>query len=399
MKNQPVMSKPNSIDKYFQKVMSQPKIARTDEDPSTLPGTSKESTESPGLNRNDPQPEQETQNKGNLLHTPNQPSQYNFPKKRYGNQYRSVQSIWFSEYPWLHYDEKKDSLFCYICSNQYLKGNLASAKNTEQAFISNGFSNWKKALLKFKDHQTSECHKLAVDCEIVLPKTNHNIIDASNSNAQDVRTQNRHCLAKVIESLQYLARQGIPIRGNEDEDSNFIQLLKLRAKDDSVLESWMKDKVQYTSHDVQNEIIAPMANEVIRDLVRETGENYFSLICDEYADISNKEQLPFCLRWVNSNLDAFEDFIGFYQIPNIGADTIASVIQDALQRLPLSIDKCRGQCYDGASNMFGKKTGVATRILQLQPKAHPTHCHGHILSLGVKDLVKCCPTQWILQRN
>lgn len=161
----------------------------------------------------------------------------------------------------------------------------------------------------------------------------------------------------------------------------------------------MKDKVQYTSHDVQNEIIAPMANEVIRDLVREIGENYFSLICDEYADISNKEQLPFCLRWVNSNLDAFEDFIGFYQIPNIGADTIASVIQDALQRLPLSIDKCRGQCYDGASNMFGKKTGVATRILQLQPKAHPTHCHGHILSLGVKDLVKCCPTQWILQRN
>lgn len=40
--------------------------------------------------------------------------------------------------------------------------------------------------------------------------------------------------------------------------------------------------------------------------------------------------------------------------------------------------------------MFGKKTGVATRILQLQPKAHPTHCHGHSLSLGVKDAVRSC---------
>jgi len=69
------MSKTNSIDKYFQKVTRQPKIARTDEDLSTLPGTSQESTESPGQNRNDPQPEQETQNKGNLLLTPNQPSQ------------------------------------------------------------------------------------------------------------------------------------------------------------------------------------------------------------------------------------------------------------------------------------------------------------------------------------
>ena len=124
----------------------QPKITRTDEDPSTLPGTSQESTESPGQNRNDPQPEQETQNKGNLLLTPNQPSQYNFPKKRYGNQYRSVQSTWFSEYPWLHYDEKK-TLFCYICSNQYLNGNLASAKNTEQAFTSNGFLNPMACLL------------------------------------------------------------------------------------------------------------------------------------------------------------------------------------------------------------------------------------------------------------
>ena len=133
-----------------------------------------------------------------------------------------------------------------------------------------------------------------------------------------------------------------------------------------------------------------MANEVIRDLVGEIGENYFSLICDEYTDISNKEQLTFCLRWVNSNLDAYEDFIGFYQIPNIGADTIASAIEDALLQLPLSTDKCRGQCYDGASNMFGKKTGVATGILQLQPKAHPTHCHGHSLSLGVKDAVRSC---------
>ena len=100
--------------------------------------------------------------------------------------------------------------------------------------------------------------------------------------------------------------------------------------------------------------------------------------------------MTFCLRWVNSNLDTYKDFIGFYQIPNIGADTIASAIQDALLRLPLSIDKCRGQCYDGASNKFGKKTGVATRILQLQPKAHPTHCQGHSLSLGIKDAVRSC---------
>ena len=133
-----------------------------------------------------------------------------------------------------------------------------------------------------------------------------------------------------------------------------------------------------------------MANELIRDLLRQIGDNYFSLICDEYTDISNKEQLTLCLRWFDSDLEAHEDFVGFYQIPNIGADIITLVIQDALIRLPLSIDKCRGQCYDGANNMFGKKTGVATRIQELQPKAYPTHCHGHSLCLGVKDAVRSC---------
>ena len=40
------------------------------------------------------------------------------------------------------------------------------------------------------------------------------------------------------------------------------------------------------------------------------------------------------------------------------------------------------------SNMLGHRTGVANRIQDLQPKAYPTHCHGHSLSLSVKDITK-----------
>ena len=39
---------------------------------------------------------------------------------------------------------------------------------------------------------------------------------------------------------------------------------------------------------------------------------------------------------------------------------------------------------------MGHKTGVAKRIQVLQPKAYPTHCHGHSLSLTVKDTTKNC---------
>ena len=85
-----------------------------------------------------------------------------------------------------------------------------------------------------------------------------------------------------------------------DDESNFIQLLKLRGKDLSLLLKWLERKEdRYTSHDIQNEIIAIMANHVTRDLVSEISSGFFSIICDEYTDISNKEQLTICIRWVD----------------------------------------------------------------------------------------------------
>ena len=78
----------------------------------------------------------------------------------------------------------------------------AAARNTEHAFMSNGFLNWKKTLLTFKDHQTSESRNLLLSVRLFSKKTN-----LSNSNAQNIRTQNHHCLAKIIKTLQYLVRR------------------------------------------------------------------------------------------------------------------------------------------------------------------------------------------------
>ena len=53
--------------------------------------------------------------------------------------------------------------------------------------------------------------------------------------------------------------------------------------------------------------------------------------------------------------------------------------------MQLSLQNLRAQAYDGASNMLGKKTGVATQILAEQPNALVTHCQGHSLNLGVNN--------------
>ena len=35
--------------------------------------------------------------------------------------------------------------------------------------------------------------------------------------------------------------------------------------------------------------------------------------------------------------------------------------------MSLSVQNCRGQCYDGANNMVGSKSGVATQIQKKEP--------------------------------
>ena len=61
------------------------------------------------------------------------------------------------------------------------------------------------------------------------------------------------------------------------------------------------------------------------------------------------------------------------------SEKISSVnaIKDGFIRMQLS-QNLRAQGYDGASNMLGKKSGVA------QPKVLATHCHGHSLNIDIK---------------
>ena len=56
----------------------------------------------------------------------------------------------------------------------------------------------------------------------------------------------------------------------------------------------------------------------------------------------------------------------------------------------LKLKYCRGQCYDGSSNMTGVRNGVAKHLTDEQPQEIFTHCYGHALNLAVGDTVKRC---------
>ena len=115
---------------------------------------------------------------------------------------------------------------------------------------------------------------------------------------------------------------------------------------------------------------------------------FFTIMADKTADVSIKEQLVVCIRWVDDKFVIHEDFIGMMPLGRTTSAQIVETLRDALQQMNLNIQNARGQCYDGAATMSGEKSGVATQIKSVNGKCLYTHCYGHALNLAVADAIK-----------
>ena len=49
-------------------------------------------------------------------------------------------------------------------------------------------------------------------------------------------------LIKILENVRYLAHQGLPFRGHDDSNGNFIQFMLLQGVDCPIVEAWMNKK-------------------------------------------------------------------------------------------------------------------------------------------------------------
>ena len=61
----------------------------------------------------------------------------------------------------------------------------------------------------------------------------------------------------------------------------------------------------------------------------------FTLVADETANVANIEQLVICVRRVDEQLNAHEEFLGFHPIPDTTANTIVSVLKVSIKVLTL----------------------------------------------------------------
>ena len=187
----------------------------------------------------------------------------------------------------------------------------------------------------------------------------------------------RTALRKIFSTLRIFGRQGLPIRGADDENSNFLTILRAQAEDVLELESGLK-KTKYTwlHHDIQNEILEIMANKIVFANLEEIRKAvFYAILIDETPDVSRKEQISICFTVVSLELVSTEYFMGFYTTVSTKAETLFEIMKDILIRFQLPLNKLRGQCYEGASNVSERISGLQQRVQQEEPRALYVHCN------------------------
>lgn len=316
---------------------------------------------------------------------------------------RRYNVTWEDTYKWLRYSPSMDAAFCAPC---IAFTNTDSGRAAGDKLVSSGLKDWKNVIGSkrgaFKAHEESNYHQDA------LIKASHfmkvqsgedkSIKSKISKTYEDTVKRNREIIMSIIDVVIVLGQRNIPFRGHswdkitKQEDGNFDCFVRWKAEDKPILKTHLVSaayNAKYMSPDIQNELIELAGQEVLDTILeRAKAAKFFSVMADECTDVANLEQMAICIRFAEESNVISEEFIGFVALEKVDAASITRAILNKLAECNLDVKNLRGQGYDGASVMSGVKSGVCTRICEVQPLAEYHHCRAHALNLVISSSCK-----------
>ena len=319
---------------------------------------------------------------------------------------RSFRRVWLDDYSWLCYSPSNYGGYCLPCT--LFSHKVPNKTNKATNLISTAQSHWSDSVSTFKRHQTKS----------VLHKDTTNILNSFldtasgkikpidqmiNLSYQKKIEGNRKFLAPIVDTVILCGRLALPLRGHRDDAKyhgevgqysvgqvgNFVELLNYRVRGgDEILGDHMRHapkNATYISKTTQNDLIKCCGSVITDKIIKEVKKaKFFTILCDEASDSSNKEQMALVLRFVDEENNIREDFIRFIHCKDgLSGEKLAKVITTTIDNLSLDIKHCRGQGYDGAGAVAGHVNGCSAHILRLNKKAVYCHCFSHRLNLVI----------------
>lgn len=133
-----------------------------------------------------------------------------------------------------------------------------------------------------------------------------------------------------------------------------------------------------------------MKDNVIKFMVEEVKQaKYYSIIIDSTPDISKTDQMAIVLRYCISS-KVYERLFDLKAFASHKGEDIFNVLSEFLIDSGISIENCRGQSYDNASNMSGSFEGVQSHVKKQNHLALYIPCTAHSLNLVGVHSVDCC---------
>ena len=294
------------------------------------------------------------------------PARLNVDKERtaqgVGKRKRFFNSAWLDQFKWLVICNTTANGYCHICRDHAIRNNLPSfSKCGKTSFTTSGFTNWRKRKEKFATHQQSEFHR-----EYLLKTTQ--LTDAPSvytqvtDNLKKTQTLRRDCLLEHLDCIRLLARNGLALRNDDEDEGNLRQQLQHSPRHIPYIKKYLTDN-RYSSHQITSQMVEQMYRHVMKELIGGVkSAGYFSIVIDETQDGAGIEQCALVLRYVDDEYIIHEVVIGLYQADKCDAKSLTDIIKTALLSLDLDIKLLRGQTYDGAAVLQGKHSDVAKRI-------------------------------------
>ena len=155
-------------------------------------------------------------------------------------------------------------------------------------------------------------------------------------------------MERLVNVTLMLTKCNLPFRGSSEELSkdnkgNFLSIIQLLAKDDTVLDKLLqlpKCSPKYLSPLIENELILVLAEEVLHDIKSELQSvPFFAIILDTMQNVSKKDQLSEVFRYVKidyhndgtpSELKVVEAFTSFIELEDPSAIGLHKLITNSI---------------------------------------------------------------------
>lgn len=333
---------------------------------------------------------------------PYQPKLSKFPINKSINESKQnrFNPKWYCEYPLLEYSMITNAAYCFACT-LFPKG--PGRQSSDLAWISKGVNQWHKMksrgakkLGKLEQHFSCLSHKAALHdyCHFMSQSNHIDLIMNKHVRVEAIKIEqekefNKQVILILIDVARTLSRQGLAFRGDGNEDGgNFNQFVKLISRHNPVINRWLNETsmrqyhVTYLGPRSQNEFIDILAAETRNIVVQEILKaNIFSVMADTTPDISNKDRLAVCVRYVNDNGEATERLLEISEgMDKTGLGTAKQIIC-ILENNGLNTDNIAFQSYDFASNMSGAQKGAHAQLSKLVGHKIPfIPCQAHRLN-------------------